>query len=128
MFDLSPIQLVLVLVIALFAIGPKRLPEVGRTIGRTMREVRGVISLDGEDHDDVDRQERTPARAEARPDDATPEPARSIAVGGEDLSASSPAPTDATETPDGVPPVAEGAPPEAGPSADDMVVRGRRDR
>lgn len=128
MFDLSPIQLVLVLVIALFAIGPKRLPEFGRTIGRTMREVRGVISLDGEDHNDVDRQERTPARAEARAEDAAPEPARSVAVGGEDLGAPPPALTEATETPDGAPPVGEEAPPEAGPSADDMVVRGRRDR
>lgn len=128
MFDLSPIQLVLVLVIALFAIGPKRLPEVGRTIGRTMREVRGVISLDGSDHDGADRQERTPARAEVRPDDAASEPARSVAVGGEDVRSPTPTLTEGADPPDAETDRVDDSTPEVRPSADDMVVRGRRDR
>lgn len=43
---LQPTHLLLVLVVALLVLGPKRLPEVGRAVGRTMREFRGAI--DGE--------------------------------------------------------------------------------
>lgn len=43
---LQPTHLLLVLAVALLVLGPKRLPEVGRAVGRTMREFRGAI--DGE--------------------------------------------------------------------------------
>lgn len=33
-------ELILILVIALLVFGPKRLPEVGRTIGKSLREFR----------------------------------------------------------------------------------------
>lgn len=44
MIDISPIQVVMVLVIALLAFGPRRLPELGRTIGRQVREVRSALN------------------------------------------------------------------------------------
>lgn len=44
MFDFSPIQIVIVLVIALVVFGPKRLPEMGRNLGRGLREFKGSIS------------------------------------------------------------------------------------
>lgn len=47
MFDLSPIQIILVLVIALVALGPKRLPEMARSLGRGLSEFRGAVRLDG---------------------------------------------------------------------------------
>src|SRR5262245_34874507 len=47
-FDISPIQVIIVLVIALLVFGPKRLPEMGRSIGRGIREFKGAML----DHDD----------------------------------------------------------------------------
>jgi sec-independent protein translocase protein TatA len=41
---LQPTHLLFVLVIALLVLGPKRLPEVGRALGRTMRDFRSAIS------------------------------------------------------------------------------------
>jgi sec-independent protein translocase protein TatA len=41
---LQPTHLLFVLVIALLVLGPKRLPEVGRSLGRTMRDFRAAIS------------------------------------------------------------------------------------
>ena len=45
MFDISPIQILMVAVIALLVFGPKRLPEIGRMMGRGIREFRSVTSL-----------------------------------------------------------------------------------
>jgi sec-independent protein translocase protein TatA len=47
---LQPTHLLFVLVIALLVLGPKRLPEVGRSLGRGLRDFRNAIS--GEDHHD----------------------------------------------------------------------------
>ena len=43
MFDISPIQILIVLVIALLVFGPKRLPEMGKSIGRGIREFKTAI-------------------------------------------------------------------------------------
>jgi sec-independent protein translocase protein TatA len=47
-------ELLIVLVIALIVLGPKRLPEVGRSLGRGMREFKDSISGFGGDNDDDD--------------------------------------------------------------------------
>lgn len=46
----SPMELVVILVIALIVLGPSRLPETARSIGRGMRELRD--SLQGSNDDD----------------------------------------------------------------------------
>ncbi len=51
-FQVSLPELILVLAVALIVLGPKRLPEVGRSLGRGMREFRD--SLAGERRDDDD--------------------------------------------------------------------------
>jgi sec-independent protein translocase protein TatA len=53
-FDISPIQIIIVLVIALLVFGPKRLPEMGRSIGRGIREFKGSVL----DHDEPGRDRR----------------------------------------------------------------------
>ena len=42
--DVSPIQLIIVLVIALVILGPKRLPDVGKSLGRGIREFKDSVS------------------------------------------------------------------------------------
>ena len=45
-------ELIIVLIIALIVIGPKKLPEVGRSLGRGMREFKESISGESRDDDD----------------------------------------------------------------------------
>jgi sec-independent protein translocase protein TatA len=42
-------ELVVVLVIALVVLGPKRLPDAGKSIGKGMREFKDAISGGGKD-------------------------------------------------------------------------------
>ncbi len=52
--NIGPMELVIVLIVALLVIGPKKLPEFGRSLGRGMREFKETISGDRrEDDDDV---------------------------------------------------------------------------
>ncbi|MGD9570967.1 MAG: twin-arginine translocase TatA/TatE family subunit [Thermoleophilia bacterium] len=44
MFDISPIQIIIVLAIALLIFGPKRLPEMGRNLGKGIRDFKGGIT------------------------------------------------------------------------------------
>ena len=47
-------ELLIVLVIALIVLGPKKLPEVGRSLGKGMREFKDSISGLSDDNDDDD--------------------------------------------------------------------------
>ena len=40
MFNIGPAEMIVILVIALIVFGPKRLPEIGRTVGKSLREFR----------------------------------------------------------------------------------------
>jgi sec-independent protein translocase protein TatA len=48
--NVGPFELAIVLIIALVVFGPKRLPELGRSLGKGIREFRGSVS--GESHDE----------------------------------------------------------------------------
>jgi sec-independent protein translocase protein TatA len=67
-------ELLIVLVIALIVLGPKKLPEVGRSLGHGMREFKDSIS--GIGGTDEDEDEKPALRADATPSttDATGRP------------------------------------------------------
>jgi sec-independent protein translocase protein TatA len=50
----GPLELILVLVIVLVIFGPKRLPTLGRQLGRGMREFKDSITGDKKDDEDDD--------------------------------------------------------------------------
>ena len=52
--SIGPMELVVVLVIALIVLGPKKLPEVGRSVGKGMREFKE--SLTGDDSREADEE------------------------------------------------------------------------
>jgi sec-independent protein translocase protein TatA len=55
MVNVGPMELIIVLVIALLVLGPKRLPEAGRAVGKGMREFKDSLSgITHEDEDDDD--------------------------------------------------------------------------
>ena len=50
--NVGPFELAIVLVIALIVFGPKRLPELGKSVGRGIREFKGSLSGENDDDDD----------------------------------------------------------------------------
>jgi len=59
--NIGPLEVAIVLIIVLIIFGPNRLPELGRSMGRGIREFRGSISGD----DDKDDTENKRAELEA---------------------------------------------------------------
>ncbi len=77
---LQPSHLLFILVIALVVLGPKRLPEVGRALGRGLRDFRGALSgVDPREEltelGQVSHQPMTMPAPMSQPTADTPEPA-----------------------------------------------------
>jgi sec-independent protein translocase protein TatA len=49
--NIGPLEIVIVLVIVLIIFGPKRLPDLGRSLGRGMREFKDSVT--GKDKDEL---------------------------------------------------------------------------
>lgn len=49
--SIGPLELIVVLIIALVVLGPKRLPDAGRSLGEGIRQFRGSLTT-GRDGDD----------------------------------------------------------------------------
>lgn len=63
----SPIELMMIAVIALIVLGPSRLPEAARSLGKGMREMRNTFQNGDDDEDDRGGQNKP------RPPDDQPE-------------------------------------------------------
>ncbi|MFN8160420.1 MAG: twin-arginine translocase TatA/TatE family subunit [Solirubrobacterales bacterium] len=73
--NIGPLEVLVVLIIALVIFGPKRLPELGRSLGKGIREFRGSISGERDHDEDVD--DKVPeleAKSPAKPAEAEAEP------------------------------------------------------
>jgi len=66
MGPIGPTELIVVLVIALLVLGPKKLPEVGKSLGKGMREFKDSLSnanpFDDDDEDDRPAPRKRPAQ------------------------------------------------------------------
>ncbi len=50
--NIGPMELVVILVIALIVLGPKKLPEVGRSVGKGMREFKESLTGESDTKDE----------------------------------------------------------------------------
>lgn len=66
--DIGPLEIVVVLIIALIVFGPKRLPELGNGLGRGIREFKESVT--GEKRDEVESKAVTAAEATGAPAEA----------------------------------------------------------
>jgi sec-independent protein translocase protein TatA len=73
--NIGPLEIAIVLVIALIIFGPKKLPELGRSAGRGIREFKNSVTGD-HDKDEVDEK-----RAELAESSKAEEPVEGEVVG-----------------------------------------------
>jgi sec-independent protein translocase protein TatA len=69
--NIGPLELAIVLVIALVIFGPKRLPDLGRSLGSGMREFKDSITGKNEEEEQL---EQTKAELEKQSPATTLEP------------------------------------------------------
>jgi sec-independent protein translocase protein TatA len=53
--NVGPMELIVILAIALIVLGPKKLPEVGKSLGKGMREFKDSLSGETDRRDDDER-------------------------------------------------------------------------
>jgi sec-independent protein translocase protein TatA len=70
-FGIGIWEILILLLVLLLVFGPKRLPEMGRQLGKGMREFKDSISGSGKDDEDEYRSELPPPEPTAEP---TPKP------------------------------------------------------
>jgi sec-independent protein translocase protein TatA len=71
-FGISAWELLILLLVVLLVFGPKRLPEMGRSLGKGMREFKDTLS--GKDTEPEDERPQIAAQT-AAPEDETARPA-----------------------------------------------------
>jgi sec-independent protein translocase protein TatA len=67
--QIGPLEIILILAVLLLLFGAKRLPEIGRSVGKSLREFKGATKgladdvksgLEDEDDEDAEPQAATP--------------------------------------------------------------------
>ena len=69
--NIGPLEIIVVLVIVLVIFGPKRLPDLGRSLGRGMREFKDSVTGKDDDHE-LPSPEAKPEPVHAEKSEATP--------------------------------------------------------
>jgi sec-independent protein translocase protein TatA len=59
--NIGPLEIAIVLIIALVILGPKKLPDMGRSMGRGMREFKDAVTGGGDDEKPARIAEAAPA-------------------------------------------------------------------
>jgi sec-independent protein translocase protein TatA len=54
MWTPGPLEIIIVLVIVLVIFGPKRLPDLGRSLGRGMREFKDSVTGKDKEHEEIE--------------------------------------------------------------------------
>ena len=67
--QVGPLEIILVLAIALIVLGPKRLPDAGRSVGRGLRNFKSAIAGDDEPDHEVEAVEPPKAAERTTPSD-----------------------------------------------------------
>lgn len=65
--NVGPLELAVVVIFALIIFGPKRLPELGQSLGKGIREFRASISGKEDEDDDDDSPKIEPGNQDAEP-------------------------------------------------------------
>jgi sec-independent protein translocase protein TatA len=50
-FQVGPLEIALVAIIALIVLGPAKLPDAAKAMGRGMREFKGALAGEDDEHD-----------------------------------------------------------------------------
>ena len=79
--NVGPLELAIVLVIALVIFGPKRLPDLGKSLGSGMREFKDSLSGKDDDDDDEAQAKLEAAASQPQPDPDAAEPVEGEVVG-----------------------------------------------
>jgi sec-independent protein translocase protein TatA len=63
--NIGPLEIIVVLIIVLIVFGPRRLPEMGRSLGKGIREFKNSVT--GNDDEDESREIERPHDEPSRP-------------------------------------------------------------
>ena len=70
--NIGPLEIIVVLIIALIVFGPKRLPELGNSLGKGIREFKDSVTGDKDDDDEGDVKAIAATKAAATPVEQPP--------------------------------------------------------
>ena len=78
--NIGPLELAIVLIIALVIFGPKRLPDLGKSLGKGMREFKDSLAGENDDDDEEEQAKLEAAASQPQPADDDGEPVEAEVV------------------------------------------------